>query len=75
MDKLPVNVLCVIRGFPYLMDVPVGESNAMESFWTGSPLAMRNMTGRHEDAMTVVCIEVVFTTKTAAGKYALCAVN
>ncbi len=57
------------------MDVPAGESNAMGFFWTGSALAMRNMTGRHEDAMTVVCIEVVFITKTASGKYALCAVN
>lgn len=57
------------------MDVPAGESNATESFWTGSALATRNMTGRHEDAMTVECIEVVFITITAAGKYALCAVN
>lgn len=57
------------------MDVPAGESNATESFWNGYALATKNMTGRHEDAMTVECIEVVFITKTAAGKYALCAVN
>ena len=41
------------------MDVPAGESNATESFWTGSALATKNMTGRHEDAMTVEFIEVV----------------